>query len=262
VCDAVSELIAQRRGLIALSGREVERVLKLWTQTVLAPILSSALFIVVFGLSLGGRIKQIDGISYDQFIVPGLIAMGMAQAAYANNSATVFQARFDRYLNDVLAAPMRSWEVNLALSLGGVVRAVLIGGGLLACVLPIVDVPIREPLVLVAALALALALFSSFGVIVGIYANSWDHTAFVTNIVILPLTFLGGVFYSVDVLPSPWHELSHLNPIFYLLNAVRYGFLGTSDVSVALSLVVTGALAAAVVAWSAWLFRTGHRLKP
>ena len=108
----------------------------------------------------------------------------------------------------------------------------------------------------------ALGLFSSFGVIVGIYANSWDHTAFVTNIVILPLTFLGGVFYSVDVLPSPWHELSHLNPIFYLLNAVRYGFLGTSDVSVPLSLAVTAALAAAVVAWSAWLFRTGHRLKP
>src|SRR3954454_21537697 len=121
---------------------------------------------------------------------------------------------------------------------------------------------LRDPLVLGAALALALVLFSSFGVIVGIYANSWDHTAFVTNIVILPLTFLGGVFYSVSVLPSPWHELSHLNPIFYLINAVRYGFLGTSDVSVALSLAVTGALAAGVVAWSACLFRTGHRLKP
>jgi ABC-2 type transport system permease protein len=188
--------------------------------------------------------------------------MAMAQAAYSNNSSSVFQARFDRYLHDILAAPMRSWEVNLALSLGGVVRALLIGGGLVACVLPFVDVPIREPLVLAAALGLALVLFSSFGVIVGVYANSWDHTAFVTNIVILPLTFLGGVFYSVDVLPSPWHELSHLNPIFYLLNAVRYGFLGTSDVSVLLSLAVTGALAAAVVAWSAWLFRTGHRLKP
>jgi ABC-2 type transport system permease protein len=258
----MSELIATRRGLIALSGREIQRVLKLWTQTILAPVLSSALFIVVFGLSLGGRIREIDGIPYDVFIVPGLIAMGMAQAAYANNSATVFQARFDRYLNDVLAAPMRGWEVNLALSLGGVVRALLIGGGLLACTLPVVDVPVREPAALVLALALALVLFSSFGVIVGIYANSWDHTAFVTNLVILPLSFLGGVFYSVDLLPSPWHELSHLNPIFYLLNAVRYGFLGTSDVSVPLSLAVTAALAAAVVAWSGWLFRTGHRLKP
>jgi ABC-2 type transport system permease protein len=258
----VTELVARRRGLIALSARESHRVLRLWTQTVVAPILSSFLFILVFGLSLGGRIKHIDGVDYDVFIVPGLITMAMIQAAYANNSASVFMARFDRYLNDVLAAPMRPWEVNLALSIGGVVRALLIGAGLLACSLAVVDVPIQHPLELVAAVALALVLFSSFGVIVGIYANSWDHTAFVTNIVILPLTFLGGVFYSVDTLPSPWHEISHANPIFYLLNAVRYGFLGTSDVNVALSLAVTGALAGAMVAWSSWLFQTGHRLKP
>jgi ABC-2 type transport system permease protein len=250
------------RGLAALTGRETARVLKLWTQTVAAPILSSFLFIAVFGLSLGGRIRQIDGVPYDVFIVPGLITMAMIQAAYANNSSSVFQARFDRYLNDVLASPMRPWEVNLGLSLGGVVRALLIGAGLLVCALAVVDVPIRHPFELALAVALALVLFSSFGVIVGIYANSWDHTAFVTNIVILPLSFLGGVFYSVDTLPSPWHEISHVNPIFYLLNAVRYGFLGTSDVSVALSLGVTGALAVAVVAWSSWLFRTGHRLKP
>jgi ABC-2 type transport system permease protein len=250
------------RGLVALSTREVVRVLKIWTMTIAAPILSSFLFILVFGLSLGGRLKQIQGIDYDVFIVPGLITMAMIQAAYANNSSSVFQARFDRYLNDILAAPMRPWEVNLALSLGGVVRALLIGLGLLACALPVVDVPVRHPVELALAMALALALFAAFGVIAGVYAHSWDHTAFITNIVILPLTFLGGVFYSVDRLPSPWHEISHANPIFYLLNAVRYGFLGTSDVSVALSLGVTGALAAAMVAWSSWLFRTGHRLKP
>jgi len=258
----VASLLARHRGLIALSARESHRVLKLWTQTVAAPILSSFLFILVFGLSLGSRIKEIDGVPYKVFIVPGLIVMAMIQAAYANNSASVFQARFDRYLNDVLAAPMRPWEVNLALSIGGVVRALLIGGGLLACALAVVDVPVRHPFELAVALVLVLVLFASFGVIVGIYANSWDHTAFVTNIVILPLTFLGGVFYSVDRLPAPWHEISHANPIFYLLNAVRYGFLGTSDVSVLLSLGVTGALAAAMVAWSSWLFRTGHRLKP
>jgi ABC-2 type transport system permease protein len=250
------------RGLVALSTREIVRVLKIWTMTIAAPILSSFLFILVFGLSLGASIKQVQGVDYDVFIVPGLITMAMIQAAYANNSTSVFQARFDRYINDILAAPMRSWEINFALSLGGVVRALLIGLGLLACSLPIVDVPIRHPLELVVAVTFALALFAAFGVIAGIYAHSWDHTAFVTNIVILPLTFLGGVFYSVDRLPSPWHELSHLNPIFYLLNAVRYGFLGTSDASVVLSLGVTGVIAAVMVGWSSWLFRTGHRLKP
>jgi ABC-2 type transport system permease protein len=249
-------------GLIALTGREVLRVLKLWTQTVAAPILSSALFILVFGLSLGERIREIDGIPYDQFIVPGLIAMAMAQAAYANNSASVFQARFDRYLNDVLAAPMHAWEVNLSLNLGGAVRALLIGAGLAAIALPITGVTVAHPVVLVLALLLLLALFCSFGVVVGIYAESWDHTAFVTNLVILPLSFLGGVFYSIDALPSPWQEISHANPIFYLINAVRYGFLGTADVSVALSLAVTAAMAAVCVAWSAWLFATGRRLKP
>src|ERR687894_2274929 len=257
----MSSFLAARRGLIALTGREVARVLKLWTQTVVAPILSSALFILVFGLSLGDRIKEIDGVPYDQFIVPGLIAMGMAQAAYANNSATVFQARFDRYLNDVLAAPMRGWEVNLGLNLGGAVRALAIGAGLTALALPLTGVPVREPLVLIAALALLLTIFCSFGVVVGVYAESWDHTAFVTNLVILPLSFLGGVFYSIDSLPSPWQELSHANPIFYLINAVRYGFLGTSDVSVGLSLAVTAALALPAYAWAQWLFTSGRRLK-
>ena len=258
----MSELFASRRGLIALSGREVERVLKLWSQTIVAPILSSALFILVFGLSLGGRIKQIDGIAYDIFIVPGLIAMGMAQAAFSNNASTVFQARFDRYINDILAAPMRGWEINVGLNLGGIVRALLIGGGLFAVALPLTGVPVREPLALLAAVVLALVLFSSFGVVVGVYAESWDHTAFVQNIVILPLSFLGGVFYSIDSLPSPWHELSHANPIFFLINAFRFGFLGTADVSVALSLLITGAFAALFVVWSAWLFATGRRLKP
>ena len=258
----MSSLIAAHRGLIALSSREVARVLKLWTQTVAAPIISSALFILVFGLSLGGRIREVHGVPYEQFIVPGLIAMGMAQAAYANNSSSVFQARFDRYLNDVLAAPMRGWEVNLGLNLGGVVRALLIGGGLFAVAVPLTGVPVREPIVLVLSIVLLLALFCSFGVVVGVYAESWDQSAFVTNLVILPLSFLGGVFYSIDSLPSPWQEISHANPIFYLINAVRAGFLGTADVSVALSLAVTAVIAAASVAWSVWLFATGRRLKP
>jgi ABC-2 type transport system permease protein len=257
----MNQIVQRHRGLIALSGRESARVLKLWSQTIVAPILSSLLFILVFGLSLGGRIRQIGGVDYEVFIVPGLITMAMAQAAYSNNSSSVFQARSDRYLHDVLSAPMRAWEVNLGLSLGGVVRALAIGAGLLAIAVPVTGVPVREPLVLAVALALVLALFASLGVLVGVYAETWDQAGFVNNIVILPLSFLGGVFYSVDLLPSPWHEVSHLNPIFFLINAVRYGFLGTSDVPVAVALAVTAALAAGIVAWSAAMFRSGKRLK-
>ena len=257
----MTALLARHRGLLALAGREADRVLKLWSQTIVAPVLASFLFIVVFGLSLGGRIKQFDGVDYEVFIVPGLITMAMAQAAYANNSSSVFQARSDRYINDVLSAPMRPWEVQLGLSFGGVVRALAIGAGLLALAIPVTGVPVREPLVLVLAVALVLVLFASLGVIVGIYAETWDQAGFVNNIVILPLSFLGGVFYSVELLPSPWHELSHVNPIFFLINAVRYGFLGTTDVPVGIALAVTAALALACVAWGAAMFRSGRRLK-
>jgi ABC-2 type transport system permease protein len=248
-------------GLIWLVKRETLRVSKLWTQTVLAPIVSSALFIVVFGFSLGGRIKEVEGFPYKQFIVPGLIVMAMVQAAYSNNSSSVFQARSDRYINDVLSAPMRAWQMNLGFNVGGVIRALMIGGGLAAVAIPLTGTPVREPLVLIPAVLLGLILFGALGTIVGIFAETFDHHTFVNNIVILPLAFVGGTFYSVDRLGSPWHELSHANPVFYLVNAVRYGFLGHADVSVWLSLAVLAALAIPAYLWSQWLFSTGRKLK-
>jgi ABC-2 type transport system permease protein len=249
------------RGLVWLVKRETLRVSKLWTQTVLAPIVSAALFVVVFGFSLSGRIKHVEGFPYREFIVPGLVVMAMVQAAYSNNSASVFQARSDRYINDVLSAPMRAWQMNLGYNVGGVVRALAIGVGLGAIAVPVTGTPVREPLVLLLAVALGLVLFSALGTIVGIYAETFDHHTFVNNIVILPLVFVGGVFYSIDRLPAPWHELSHVNPLFYLVSAVRYGFLGRADVSVPLALGVTAALAVIMYLWSQWLFTSGRKLK-
>lgn len=254
-------LALRRRGLLWLAGREILRVLKLWTQTIAAPVVASFLFILVFGLALGGSIADVEGVAYEIFIVPGLITMAMMQAAYANNATSVFQARSDRYIHDVLAAPMRTWEVNLGLSLGGALRALTIGIALLALAVPVTGVPVREPLVLLVAASLALVVFSSLGVTIGVYAQSWDFAGFVQNLVIVPLSFLGGTFYSIDRLPAPWQEISHANPVFYVVESVRYGFLGTSDVSIALSLGVSAALAAGMVAWSSWLFATGHKLK-
>ena len=248
-------------GLIWLMRRETLRVRKVWTQTVLAPIVSSALFIVVFGFSLGGRIKLVEGFPYRQFIVPGLIVMAMVQAAYSNNSASIFQARSDRYIHDVLAAPMHPWQVNLGYTVGGVVRALAIGLGLYAVAAPLTGVPLREPLFLIPSVLAGLVLFSALGTIVGIFAETFDHHTFVNNIVILPLAFVGGVFYSVNRLGSPWHELSHANPVFYLVNAVRYGFMGRSDASPWLCLGVVLALAVPTYLWSQWLFTSGRKLK-
>jgi ABC-2 type transport system permease protein len=250
------------RGLAWLARRETLRVSKLWTQTVLAPVVSSVLFIVVFGFSLGDRIKEIQGFDYEVFIVPGLMTMAMVQAAYSNNASSVFQARFDRYIHDVLSAPMHAWQVNLGFNFGGVVRGMAIGAGVLALSVPLTGVPVEQPAVLLLAVLLGLVLFSALGTVVGVFAETWDHNTFVANIVILPLAFVGGVFYSVDMLGSPWEELSHVNPVFYLVNAVRYGFLGTSDVNVWLSLGVTAALAVPMYLWAQWLFTSGRKLKP
>jgi ABC-2 type transport system permease protein len=244
-----------------LIKRETLRVWKLWTQTVFAPVISSLLFIVVFGLSLGNRIREVEGFDYQVFIVPGLIVMAMVQAAYSNNSSSIFQARSDRYIHDVLSAPMRPWQVNLGVNIGGLVRALAIGVLLLAAAAPLTGVPVEHPLVALVAVLLGLVLFSALGTVVGIFAETFDHHTFVNNIVILPLAFVGGVFYSVDSLASPWHQLSHFNPVFYLVNGVRYGFLGTSDVSVWLCLGVTAGLAVPTYLWSQWLFTSGRKLK-
>ena len=250
------------RSLAALSGRETLRVSKLWTQTILAPVVSSFLFILVFGLSLGSRIREFEGFPYEVFIVPGLIAMAMAQAAFSNNSSSILQARNDRYINDVLAAPMHSWQMNLGLTIGGVFRALVIGAALIALAIPLTGVPVERPLALALAVLLLVTLFAALGTVIGIYAKSFDHHSFVNNILILPLTFLGGVFYSIDILPPFWEAVSHANPLFYIVNSIRFGFLGASDVSVLLSFVVTGAMTLLCVAWSQWLFATGRKLKP
>jgi len=248
--------------LFWLAARECLRVGRLWSQTVLAPVVSSLLFVIVFGLSLGDRIREVSGFEYEVFILPGLIAMAMFMAAYMNNSSSIFQARSDRYIDDILAAPMLPWQIDIGLTVGGVFRALLIGGALTAIGAPLLGVPIDRPLALAAAALAAILLFGSLGVIVGIYAQTWDHHSFVSNLVIQPLAFVGGVFYTVDILPSPWHELSHANPLFYIVDAVRYGFLGVSDVPIGVSLGITAALAGAMFSWSVWLFRSGHKLKP
>ncbi|HEY1594085.1 MAG TPA: ABC transporter permease [Thermoleophilaceae bacterium] len=248
-------------GMAWLCKREILRVYKVWTQTVFAPVISSLLFIVVFGLSLGGRIRMVEGFHYREFIVPGLVAMAMMQAAYSNNSASVFQARSDRYINDVLSAPMRPWQMNLGVNMGGWARSLAIGVLLLAAAIPITGVPVHHPLFMIAAVLLGIVLFGALGVVVGIYAETFDHHTFVNNIVILPLAFMGGVFYSVSRLSSPWHQLSHVNPVFYLVNAMRYGFLGVSDANQWLCLGVTAALAIPVYAWSQYLFSSGRKLK-
>src|SRR5204863_7575444 len=151
---------------------------------------------------------------------------------------------------------------NLGVNMGGWARSLAIGILLLAAAIPVTGVPVHHPLFLIVTVAFGMLLFGALGIVVGIYAETFDHHTFVNNIVILPLTFLGGVFYSVSILPPPWRELSHANPLFYIVNSVRYGFLGISDVGAAPAFAVTAGITAALVGWSQYLFATGRKLKP
>jgi ABC-2 type transport system permease protein len=260
--DPQAPFVEERRGVLWLCEREIVRFLKLWMQTLTAPVVSSLLFIVVFGLALGDQIADVGGVPYKEFIVPGLVVQAVLTAAFSNNASTVIQSRMDRFINDVLSSPLRWWEVNVGLTIGGIVRGLATGVLLTLLAMLLTGIGIADPLVLVVATVLVLVAFAQLGVITGIYANSWDSIAFVTSLVILPLSFLGGTFYSVDKLPPAWEAVSHLNPIFYMVQAYRIGFLGEGDTPAWLALLVLFALAAGLSVWAAWIFRTGRRLKP
>lgn len=245
------------RGMLALAEREVLRVVRLWSQTILPPVVSAVLFIVVFGIALGSQIRLIDGVPYEQFIVPGLVMMGVATSAFANNATSIYQARSDGFIEDPASSPMSASQMLVGYLSGGLLRSLLIGALTLAAARLFVDYPIAHPGLLVAALVGTSLAFSALGTIVGLYSTGWDQQNVVGNLVIQPLVFLGGVFYSVDALTQPWRALTHFDPIFYMVVAAREGVLGTSDVDPRLSIGVTLGLAAALLAWAWWTFVRG-----
>ncbi len=248
---------ARLRGVGALSEREVLRVMRLWTQTIAPPVVAAVLFIVVFGVALGDRIPVIDGVSYEEFIVPGLVLMGVATSAFGNNATSIFQARNDGFIEDPASSPMTPAQLMLGYLAGGVVRSVLIGVLTLAAARVFVDYPVEHPVVLLLVILGTAVAFASLGTVVGLYSTGWDQQNVAGNLVIQPLVFLGGVFYSIDGLEQPWGALTHADPIFYMVVAARHGMLGTSEVAPALSVGVTLGLAAALTAWAWITFRRG-----
>jgi ABC-2 type transport system permease protein len=245
------------RGVGALAEREVLRVLRLWSQTIAPPVVAAVLFIVVFGVALGNSIRLIDGVPYEQFIVPGLVLMGVATSAFGNNATSIYQARNDGFIEDPASSPMSPTQLLVGYLSGGVVRSLLIGVLTLAAARVFVDYPIEDPLVLAAALVGTSVAFAALGTVVGLYSTGWEQQNVVGNLVIQPLVFLGGVFYSIDALTEPWRTLTHADPIFYMVVAARGGTLGGAEVSVTLSLGVTLGLAAAMLAWAWWTFVRG-----
>lgn len=233
------------------------RVLRLWNQTIAPSVVSAALFIVVFGVALGSQIRLIDGVAYEQFIVPGLVLMGVATSAFGNNATSIYQARNDGFIEDPASSPMTPSQLLLGYLAGGVMRSLLIGVLTLGAARIFVSYPIEHPAVLAASLVGTSVAFSALGTVVGLYSTGWDQQNVVGNLVIQPLVFLGGVFYSIDALGEPWRTLTHADPIFFMVVAARHGMLGTSDVAPALSVGVTLGLAAAMLGWAWWTFVRG-----
>ncbi len=252
---------ASRRGTVALAGREVRRVSRLWTQTILPPVVGAVLFMVVFGGALGGKLRDVADIPYLWFILPGLLVMTVAGQAFANASTSLYQARNEGYIDDVLTSPLRPAEVVWSYMSGGLYRGWISAVLVAACGLPFVP-GVENWLLAIVVLVLTGVIFSALGVMTGIWADSFDQQAFVAALIISPLALLGGVFYSVDTLSEPWRTLTLLDPIYYLVDAERGGVTGMHESAVWLSVVVAAVVAGVLTLLAIRMFHRGTRLRP
>jgi ABC-2 type transport system permease protein len=246
---------------MSLVRREVSRFMKIKRQTVGAPLLETFLYITVFGAALGSRIKTLHGFDYVVFVVPGLIMMAWAMNAFSNNASSILQQKFQRAIDDQLSSPASPLELLLAFSFGGFLRGMTVATLTFAASSILISVPVHHILVLLPGLFLVGFFFAQLGVLVGVRAEQFDDVSFAQTFVLTPLIFLGGVFYSASLLNEPFQTLTHFNPIYYMINLVRYGFLGYTEANVALSLGLLSAATLALFALNYRLFRTGYKLR-
>lgn len=246
---------------LALVRRECNRFMKIKRQTIGAPLLETFLYISVFGAALGSRIDTLHGIDYVVFVVPGLIMMAWAINAFANNSSSILQQKFQRSIDDQLSSPASPMQLLLAFSLGGFLRGMAVALLTFVAASLLIDLPVEHALILLPGLFLVGFFFSQLGVLVGVRAEQFDDVAVAQTFVLQPLIFLGGVFYSASLLPEPFETLTHFNPVYYMIALVRYGFLGYSEANVALSLGFLTVAVAALFAINHRLFLKGYRLR-
>lgn len=248
-------------GLKALTRREILRFVRRPYNTFLPPLITNVLYFSVFGVILGARISDISGVPYIQFILPGLAVLGAVSNAFENASFSIFHGRWNEYIHEALTSPMAYWEMVVAYVVSSALRGVLIG--ILIAVIGALFTPVRtlaHPFYAVAFLGVITTLFAAFGVIGGLVAEDFDHLTVLNQFILRPLVFFGGVFYSLDALSGLARTASYLNPMVYMVNGVRYGIIGVSDIEPDTALVVLSALTVAVLAVDVWLFRRGYGL--
>jgi len=248
-------------GFRTLAYKETLRFWKVATQTVAAPILTAMLYLLIFGHVLEGRVQVYQSLSYTAFLIPGLVMMSVLQNAFANSSSSLIQSKITGNLVFILLTPLSHWEIFSAYVLASMVRGLVVGAGVFAVTVWFADLSFVAPLWIVVFALLGAAILGTMGLIAGIWADKFDQLAAFQNFLIMPATFLSGVFYSIDSLPPFWQKVSHLNPFFYMIDGFRHGFFGKSDVDPLLSLSIVGGFLIVLALFSIRLLRSGYRLR-
>ncbi|KGJ02667.1 multidrug ABC transporter permease [Paracoccus versutus] len=249
-------------GLYTLSRREIMRFLSVWQQTIFAPLMTSALFVIVFALALGQNRDEVMGLPYLAFLGPGILMMTVIQNAFANTSSSIISAKMQGNIVDTLMPPLSAGEILAGYLTGAVTRALIVAAAIATGMALVLGQGVAHPFWALAFVVLGALLMGGLGLLAAIVAQKFDQMAVITNFIVTPLSFLSGTFYSVEALPQPFRALAHWNPIFYLIDGARYGIAGVSDAPVLRGLAVCG-LAVALVLFTAWRWlASGYRMKP
>jgi ABC-2 type transport system permease protein len=250
-----------RFGVWAIYRFEIARALRTVMQSVLTPVISTSLYFVVFGAAIGSRMTEVNGVAYASFIVPGLIMLALFTESLSNASFGIYFPKFTGTMYELLSAPVSPTEIVLAYVGAAATKSVVLGMIILLTASLFVPLQILHPLWMIAFLVLTAASFSLFGFVIGIWARSFEQLQVIPMLIVTPLTFLGGAFYSIDMLPPAWRTVTLFNPIVYLISGFRWSFYGHADVAVGTSLGMTLGFFLACLALVSWMFRTGYRLK-
>ncbi len=248
-------------GLWTLCRREIWRFLKVWNQTLFAPVVTTLLFLAVLTLAMGRKDQFVDGLPYKEFVAPGLIMMAVVQNAFANTSSSLMLAKIQGVIIDILMPPLSPGEIAFAYLIGGVVRGLMVCVSVAIGIYVFVPFSLHDPVLALYFLLASSSMLALLGIVAGLYSQSFDQMAALTNYIVTPLSFLSGTFYSISHLPGFWHDISHINPFFYMIDGFRYAFTGHADGDITAGALVLLAMNLTLWVLARWLLRTGWRLK-
>lgn len=257
----MSRAAANWVGFVTIVRREFRRVLRIWPQTLLPPVITMSLYFVIFGALIGRRIGEMGGYDYMLYIAPGLIIMAVLTNSYANVSSSFFGAKFGKFVEEMLVSPLPNWLILAGYVAGGVLRGVLIGALVTGVAMFFTPLQVAHPFMMAAVVLVTAVVFALAGFINAVFANKFDDISIVPTFVLAPLTYLGGVFYTVDLLPGVWRDLSMANPILYMVNAFRYAMLGVGDVDLGTAWIMMLAFLAVLYGIAMHLLNKGHGLR-